>query len=109
MTANLWKPVSDGIALRVRATPNAAKNAIKGIYVAGDGKMSLRVTTTAQPEKGKANKAVIAILAKRFGCAKSLLEVTGGHTQRNKTVVICGDREDIKSWLIPALEGIENV
>lgn len=108
MPKGVWRDVKGGIGLRLRVMPNARKNAIAGIYTDANGEMSLKVTTTAQPEKGKANKAVIALLAKQLGCAKSALEVTAGQSQRNKTVVIKGDSRDIERWLIPILEKIEN-
>lgn len=92
----------------MRVTPKASRNAISGYYTAADGETSLKVMTTAQPEKGKANKAVIAILAKKFGKAKSLFTVIQGQTDRNKTVLVEGRVEETKRWLIPALEDIEN-
>lgn len=103
-----FKPVKGGVALHTRVTPNARANAISGFYADANGDVSLKVATTAQPEKGKANKAVIALLAKQFGCSKSTLEVTAGQTQRNKSVLIKGDEQEIKRWLIPYLETLED-
>lgn len=44
----------------------------------------------AVPEDGKANAALIALIAKAFGVAKSKVSVTRGHTARLKTLEIEG-------------------
>lgn len=52
----------------------------------------LRLRVAAVPDKGKANAAVIALLAKALGVPKSAIAVTSGETARLKTVRIAGDR-----------------
>ena len=47
-----------------------------------------KIKTTAAPEKGQANAAVIELLAKEFKVAKSQVEIVQGLTQRNKLVRI---------------------
>lgn len=44
------------------------------------------VRTTKLPQKGEANKEVIAMLAKHFRTAKSNIEIIGGKTTREKIV-----------------------
>ncbi len=68
------------IALRV--TPNAKANAIS---IEG-GQLKIRVTVV--PEDGKANKAVIALLAKALGVSKSSITIVRGETARDKLVRI---------------------
>lgn len=67
---------------KIRVQPKAGRNAIE---VAGD-KVTLRVT--AAPEGGKANDAVVALLAKRLGVAKGRVSIVRGHKSRDKTVLI---------------------
>ncbi|MCI0813047.1 MAG: DUF167 domain-containing protein, partial [Chloroflexi bacterium] len=62
--------------------PKAGHSAIE---VAGD-KVTVRVT--AAPEGGKANDAVVALLAKRLGVAKGRVSIVRGHKSRDKTVLI---------------------
>lgn len=57
----------------------------------GDGHMRLKVSVTAAPEKGKANKAVIRLIAKTLGVAPGTVEVVQGETARLKTLQIAGD------------------
>ncbi len=71
----------------VKVTPKAAA----GKVVEKDG--LLRVYVTAAPEDGKANKAVVKLLAKHYGVAPSMITVLRGRTSRNKTVEIQGMRE----------------
>lgn len=67
-----------GAELAVRVTPRASRNA-----VLLDGEM-LRVMVTVVPEDGKANAAVVKLLAKALGIAKSRLVLVRGATSRDK-------------------------
>ncbi len=66
--------------LAVRVTPNAKADAV----AIEDGTVKVRVTVV--PEDGKANKAVIALLAKALGVSKSSLSIVRGETARVKVV-----------------------
>lgn len=76
-----------GDTLSVRVTPKASANRIKPEQRA-DGSLLLRVYVTVVPEDGKANKAVIALLAKELGIAKSRLTITHGLADKNKIIRI---------------------
>ena len=65
------------ICLKVK--PGARKNQV---IKKEDG--SFAVSVTAPPKKGKANKAVIRLLADYFGIAKSKIRVISGATSKNK-------------------------
>ena len=51
----------------------------------------LRIRVKAVPDKGKANAAVIALLAKAMGVPKAAVTLVSGDTARLKTVAIAGD------------------
>ena len=55
------------------------------------GQRFLKVRVTAAPEKGRANAAIEALLAKALGLPKSSVSVEKGETQRIKTVRISAD------------------
>lgn len=80
-----------GLSLFVRVTPNAGRDAIEGVALRDDGTAMLRVRVSAVPDKGKANAAVIALLAKALGVPKSSITVTSGETSRMKTLAVVGD------------------
>lgn len=80
-----------GVRLRVRVTPNAGADRIEGTELRDDGEVVLKLRVAAVPDKGKANAAVIALLAKALGVPKSAIALTAGDTARTKTLAISGD------------------
>ena len=66
--------------LAVRVTPNAKRDMV----TIEEGHVKIRVTVV--PEDGKANKAVIALLAKTLGVSKSSLSIIRGETARDKLI-----------------------
>lgn len=84
-----------GLLLPVRVTPKGGRNRIDGVATDADGTMRLRLTVTAAPEGGRANGAVIALLAKSFKLPKSSLSIAAGRKARSKTVLVAGDPRDI--------------
>ncbi len=77
--------------LRVRAQPNASKDAIEGLTEDASGQHVLKVRIRAMPEKGMANAAIEALLARALGLPKSAVSVERGETQRLKTVRISAE------------------
>ncbi len=75
--------------MRVRLTPRSARNAIDGVKRADEPYVHARVC--AVPEDGKANTALLELLAKTIGLPKSNLSVAAGASSRLKTVHIAGD------------------
>ena len=77
--------------LDIHVQPRASRNSVE---VAAYGTVKVRVT--APPDKGKANDAVVKLLAKRLGVSKSAVRIVRGHTSRNKVVQVEGmDRDDV--------------
>ena len=68
-----------------------------------EGAALLAVSVTAPPEDGKANAALLGVLAKTWRLPKSSLSVAQGHTARRKTIHIAGDPTALDarlaSWL----------
>ncbi len=71
-----------GGIVKVRVIPKAAKNKVEKF---DDG---LKVRLTAPAAEGKANKALIKILAAHFGVKKSQIKIISGKKSRNKLVKI---------------------
>jgi hypothetical protein len=70
--------------LALKVTPRARNEGIEGPNAAGE----LVVKVRAVAEDGKANEAVIALLAKAFGIPKSRLEIARGGTNRHKVIAL---------------------
>lgn len=81
--ADLSHLARPGARLSLRVSPGART---ESILEAADGTLRLRVT--APPEKGKANAAVLKLLARALGVPKSRLRLLRGQGARDKVVVI---------------------
>ncbi len=64
--------------------PRSSKNEIVGKMTDG----ALKVKLTAAPVDGKANAALVGLLAKHFSCAKVKIKIVRGQTSKNKLVEI---------------------
>ena len=89
--AEPWQPAEGGLRLAVRLTPGAHADRIDGIETLADGRVVLKVRVTAPPEGGKANAALIRLLAKSLKRPKSAVTVVAGQTSRTKTLQIEGE------------------
>lgn len=85
----------DHLRLSVRLTPNASRDMIEGMETSADGEVFLKARVTAVPEAGKANKALIALIAKWARLPKSSISFVSGETARKKILRIDGDPEDL--------------
>ncbi|UJW75244.1 DUF167 domain-containing protein [Rhizobium sp. SL42] len=86
---------ADHLLLAIRLTPNRGRDVLEGADISADGQVYLKARVTAVPEKGKANKALIALVAKALRCPKSSIAVISGDTSRQKILRIDGNPEDL--------------
>jgi uncharacterized protein len=96
-----FRQTRDGVTLAVRVTPKSSRNAVTGLYAGADGAVALAVKVTAPPDKGKANKAVINVLAKTFHLPKSAFSLVSGETDRQKVVSVAGNLPDLEAVIAP--------
>jgi len=85
-----WTVTNEGLRLALRVTPRARREGI-GLPLARPDGARLEIAVSAPPEDGKANAAVIALLAKALGVAKGDIRVVHGGGSRLKLVSIAGD------------------
>jgi uncharacterized protein (TIGR00251 family) len=71
--------------LRLRVSPGAGRAAIVGRY--GEG---WKVRVTAPPEGGRANDAVLRLLAEALAVPRDTLTLVSGHGGRDKIVELAG-------------------
>ncbi len=83
-----YKQQIDGIYLYIKVTPKASQNKIGKVIIGKDGSNMLKIYVTSEPEHGKANIAVIELLAAKLGIAKSLITIITGHTHKSKICLI---------------------
>jgi uncharacterized protein (TIGR00251 family) len=76
------------VSFTVRVTPRASANAI-----GGERDSALLVRVTAPPVEGKANDAVVALLAKALGVPRGAVRLERGGAARTKRVSVPRDAE----------------
>lgn len=69
--------------IAVRVKPNSKEEAVEK---AGEGEFILRVKAPAR--EGRANEAVVALLAGYFAIPKARVRITRGHKGKNKIVSV---------------------
>ncbi|HEX7614587.1 MAG TPA: DUF167 domain-containing protein [Thermoanaerobaculia bacterium] len=77
------------VRLRLRVSAGASRRRILGVH----GR-ALKLSVKAPPEKGKANRDVLALVAETFGLATSDVEIVSGDTSPDKVVrlpLACAD------------------
>lgn len=103
MTGGPLRAIADGVMVAVRLTPKASANAIRGIEQDAAGAAHIKVAVTAVPEDGKANAALLKLLAKTWRLPKTSLSIASGATSRHKVVHIAGQPDDLShlldSWI----------
>jgi hypothetical protein len=79
------QPHPEGVLVPVRAQPGAKSSGVRGVQ---DG--ALKVSVTQIAEKGKANKALLAVLSQALDVRKSQLELVAGATAGHKQFLVRG-------------------
>ncbi len=99
LDSTAWSLGSDGVRLAVRLSPNSGRDAVDGLATQSDSSPVLKVRVRAVPEDGKANAALIEILAIATGLPRSSIALEGGGKSRNKLIRISGDPAGIDAVL----------
>jgi len=87
------KELKPSTRLKVSVVPGSSRNEVVGWL--GD---ALKINVMAPPEKGKANEAIVELLAERLGLSTHALAVASGHSSPSKVIAIKGlDDEAIKT------------
>lgn len=76
------------MTIQLRVQPRARRSALQRT---AEG--ALKAAVTAPPEDGKANEAVVALLAQAWRVPKSTIEIVRGGTAREKTLRVAGEPE----------------
>jgi uncharacterized protein (TIGR00251 family) len=85
-------------SINLRVTPSASRDAVMGWQ--GD---VLRLRVAAPAQRGKANQAVLRLLATALGIERRRLRIVRGETSRQKVVSVDGlDEAEIRARLSSA-------
>jgi uncharacterized protein (TIGR00251 family) len=97
-------PDGQGIVIQVRLTPKSSAARIAGAGLHGE-KPVLKAYVTAPPEDGKANAALVHMIAAWLGVPKSAVTVASGQKSRLKSVLVAGDSASLLGKLAELLTG----
>ena len=99
----VWSRDGEDLLLSIRLTPGAAREDIGDVWTDAQGSRWLGVRVRAVPEKGRANGALIALLAKWMDWPRSAILLESGDTNRLKRLRIKGGGEAL---VFPRLSAI---
>ena len=83
----------------MRVTPRGGRDAIDGVESLTDGRSVVKVRVRAIAEGGKANRAVMELLAQALGVPKATVRILSGVTSRLKQVAVAGDPKKLRETL----------
>ena len=69
------------VRLRLRVSAGASRRRVLGVHGG-----ALKISVKAPPERGRANKDVLALVAETFGLASSDVSIVSGETSPDKVV-----------------------
>lgn len=89
---------SGGTRLRLRVKPGARRTEIVGSHGG-----ALKLTVASAPERGKANRAVVKLLAEALGVPSSSVTIAAGATSQDKVVEIALAPAAVRALLTDAM------
>jgi uncharacterized protein YggU (UPF0235/DUF167 family) len=95
-----------GVRVTVRLTPRGRADRIDGVAYLADGTPVLKASVGAPPEDGRANEALLRLLAREWRLARHDLAIVAGAKSRNKCVHVAGNPTGLLARLDAALAGL---
>ncbi len=90
---------ADHLRLEVRLTPRAARDALEGEKLLSDGRRVLAARVRAVSEAGRANAALLRLIAEVCGLAVAKVSLVSGASSRLKSIRIEGDPVELAKAL----------
>ena len=96
------KESADGATFAVKASAGGKRNAVVGVH--GD---ALKVAVSAPRDKGRANDALVGVIAKALGVSKKSVALTKGETSTDKRFLVAGMNAAALRKKLEELVGLE--
>ncbi|HKX23168.1 MAG TPA: DUF167 family protein [Rhizorhapis sp.] len=90
-----WRYDGADLILSIRLTPRSSRDGMGGIWQDAQGAAWLSANVRAVPEKGKANAALLKLLAKELNVPASAISLETGDTSRLKRVRIAVESDPL--------------
>ena len=93
----------DGLRVSIRLSPRASTDGLVAIAAAADGRRVLKAMVTAPAKGGRANEALLQLLAWAWQIPRRDLSIIQGFTSRNKAVRAAGDPQQLIETITPEI------
>ena len=93
----------DGLRIAIRLSPRARSDRLVAVAALAGGGRVLKATVTAPAEAGRANEALLQLLANAWKVPRRDLSIIAGLTSRNKVVRVSGDPQRLVERLAPEI------
>jgi uncharacterized protein (TIGR00251 family) len=91
--------VADGSTIAVKVHPGARKNGVTGVHAD-----AVKISLTTSPTDGRANEALIALLAELLRVPRGRISLVSGATNRSKMLRITGKSAvEVQAALLPTI------
>ena len=94
------KLAHDGLRVAIRLSPRAKADRLLAVGVAQGGRV-VKASVTAPPEGGRANEALLQLLARTWHLPRRDLSIAAGFASRNKAVHVIGDPRQLIEKITP--------
>ena len=91
----------DGLRVAIRLSPRARTDALLAIAAGADGRRVLKAMVTAPAEGGRANEALMQLLARAWQIPRRDLSIVRGFASRNKVVRVAGNPRQLIETIAP--------
>jgi uncharacterized protein len=81
----------DGLRAAIRLSPRAKIDRLLALTATAAGGCAIKASVTAPPEGGRANEALLRLLAHAWRLPRRDLSIVAGAAGRNKIIKIAGD------------------
>ncbi len=92
-----------GLRVAIRLSPGARADRLTEIAVDATGRRVLKASVAAPAEGGKANEALLRLLARAWDLPRGDLSIAAGAASRNKAVRLAGDPQGLISKITIAI------
>jgi len=96
----------DRLRVSIRLSPRSRSDRLVAVAASADGGHVLKATVAAPAEAGRANEALLQLLARAWHVPRRDLSIIGGLTSRSKIVRVAGDPQRLVEQLAPEIAGL---
>jgi uncharacterized protein (TIGR00251 family) len=91
------------VRVTVRLSPQARAERLIGIAILADGRRVLKASVTAPAQDGRANEALLQLLARAWHVPRRDLSIVAGSASRSKAVRLAGDPQQLIDKIAPEI------